>query len=93
MISASFPTLPGPAQSIIRRHSSCVGSPVPPPTVATIRDGKVKQTRVKIGTRRDGRVEIVDGLAGDDTVVTAGHLKIRDGVPVTIVNADANKGV
>ena len=61
--------------------------------VYTIKDGKVKQTKVRIGTRRDGRVEIVDGLAGEDTVVTAGHLKIRDGVPVTIVNAEANKGV
>jgi len=61
--------------------------------VYTIKDGKVKQTKVKIGTRRDGRVEIVDGLGSEDTVVTAGHLKIRDGAPVTVVNADANKGV
>lgn len=59
--------------------------------VYTVVDGKVKQTKVTIGTRRDGRVEIVDGLGSEDTVVTAGHLKIRDGVQVTVV-AD-NKGV
>ena len=28
-------------------------------------DGKAKQTKVTIGTRRDGRVEIVDGLAAE----------------------------
>jgi membrane fusion protein (multidrug efflux system) len=49
-------------------------------------DGKAKQTRVTIGTRRDGRVEIVEGLAKGDVVVTAGHQKIRDGAAVTIIN-------
>src|SRR4029078_3793774 len=37
------------------------------------------------GTRRDGRVEIVDGLSAGDQVVTAGQLKIRDGSAVSIV--------
>jgi membrane fusion protein (multidrug efflux system) len=49
-------------------------------------DGMVKQKPVKIGTRRDGRVEILEGLAKGDVVVTAGHQKIRDGAPVTIIN-------
>jgi membrane fusion protein (multidrug efflux system) len=40
-----------------------------------------------IGTRREGRVEIVEGLAAGDQVVTAGQLKIRDGTPVSVVNA------
>ncbi|MBI3452574.1 MAG: efflux RND transporter periplasmic adaptor subunit [Rhodospirillales bacterium] len=42
-------------------------------------------TRVRIGERRKGEVEIVDGLVAGDTVVTAGVLKIRDGVPVQIM--------
>jgi len=53
--------------------------------VFKIVDGKVKLTKVKIGTRREGRVEIVEGLTAGDQVVTAGQLKIRDGSPVTIV--------
>jgi membrane fusion protein (multidrug efflux system) len=53
--------------------------------VFKIVDGKAKLTKVKIGTRREGRVEIVEGLAAGDQVVTAGQLKIRDGSPVTIV--------
>jgi membrane fusion protein, multidrug efflux system len=55
--------------------------------VFKIVDGKVKLTKVVIGTRREGRVEIVDGLAAGDQVVTAGQLKIRDGTPVSVVNA------
>ena len=55
--------------------------------VFKIVDGKAKLTKVKIGTRREGRVEIVEGLAAGDQVVTAGQLKIRDGSAVTIVGA------
>jgi membrane fusion protein (multidrug efflux system) len=55
--------------------------------VFKIVDGRVKLTKVVIGTRREGRVEIVEGLAAGDQVVTAGQLKIRDGTPVSIVNA------
>lgn len=53
--------------------------------VFTIVDSKVRQTKVKIGTRRDGRVEIVEGLDADDVVVTAGQLKIHDGAAVSII--------
>lgn len=52
-------------------------------------DGKAKQIKVEIGTRRDGRVEIVKGLAQGDVVVTAGHQKIRDGAAVKIVDGPA----
>lgn len=58
--------------------------------VFTIVDGKVKLTKVTVGIRRDGRVEIIAGLAKDDIVVTAGHLKIRDGSAVTVI--DDGKG-
>jgi membrane fusion protein (multidrug efflux system) len=55
--------------------------------VFKIVDGKVHLTKVVTGTRRDGRVEIVEGLAPGDQVVTAGQLKIRDGTAVSVVNA------
>jgi membrane fusion protein (multidrug efflux system) len=47
-------------------------------------DGKAQRQRVEIGQRRDGKVEIVSGLAGSDVVVTEGHLKMRDGVAVNV---------
>ena len=49
-------------------------------------DGKVSRVKVEIGQRRDAKVEILRGLAPDDVVVTAGQLKLRDGVAVTIAN-------
>ena len=47
-------------------------------------DGKALRQKVEIGQRRDGRVEIVSGLSGDEVVVTEGHLKIRDGSAVRV---------
>lgn len=52
-----------------------------------IENDKAVETRVKIGDRRDGEVEIVEGLKGDATVVTAGQQRLRDGSPVEIVSA------
>jgi membrane fusion protein (multidrug efflux system) len=45
-------------------------------------DGKTVLTKVEIGVRRAGKVEITRGLSAGDVVVTAGHLKIQDGTPV-----------
>jgi len=47
-------------------------------------DGKVARVRIETGQRRDGKVEVVSGLKPGDTVVTAGQLKLRDGVNVAI---------
>ncbi len=41
---------------------------------------------VTTGVSRDGRIEITDGLAGGDRVVSAGLVKLRDGQKVTIDN-------
>ena len=47
-------------------------------------DGKATRTKVEVGQRRDGRVEVVKGVTPGDTIVTAGQLKLRDGTPVTL---------
>jgi membrane fusion protein (multidrug efflux system) len=47
-------------------------------------DGKAVRTKVAVGQRRDGKVEVVSGVAAGDVVVSAGQLKLRDGVPVAI---------
>src|SRR6185436_10712784 len=52
-------------------------------------DGKATRQKVEIGQRRDGKVEIVNGLDASDIVVTAGHLKVRDGTAVTIAEPPA----
>ena len=51
--------------------------------------GKALRQKVEIGQRREGRVEIVNGLGADDVVVTAGVIKLREGVPVSVANTQA----
>ncbi len=54
--------------------------------VYRIDDGKAVRVRVRTGLRRDGKVEIVEGLRGGDQVVTAGQLKLtRDATEVRVV--------
>jgi membrane fusion protein (multidrug efflux system) len=50
-------------------------------------DNKVKLTKVELGNRRPGEVEIVDGLSPGDVVVTEGQIKLRDGAPVMVMGA------
>jgi membrane fusion protein (multidrug efflux system) len=48
-------------------------------------DGKAALTKIRIGARLAGEVEVLEGLTPTDVVVTAGILKIRDGMPVGVV--------
>lgn len=50
--------------------------------VYKVQEGRAQRIKVDIGQRRDGRVEVVRGLSADETVVIAGQMKLRDGVPV-----------
>jgi membrane fusion protein (multidrug efflux system) len=52
-------------------------------------DGKTsaKTQPVKLGMRQPGQVEVVEGLAKGDKVVTAGVLKIGDGSPIQVIPA------
>ena len=54
-------------------------------------DGKVARVKIETGQRRDGKVEVIAGLVAGDTVVTAGQLKIRDGVSVRVAVSDEGK--
>ena len=50
-------------------------------------DGKALRSKVEVGQRRDGKAEVVNGVGPDDLIVTAGQLKLRDGVPVRVAGA------
>lgn len=62
------------------------------PRVFRVEEGKARAVTVQLGVRRDGRVEILEGLALGDTVITAGQLKVRDGMPVRPVG-DTQEGM
>lgn len=50
-------------------------------------DSKAVMTPVKLGLRRPGQVEILEGVNAGDLVVTDGQLKIRDGATVAVPSA------
>lgn len=47
-------------------------------------DGKAALTKVTVGIRRNAQVELREGVQPGDAIVTAGQMKLRDGVPVTV---------
>ncbi|HEX4885219.1 MAG TPA: efflux RND transporter periplasmic adaptor subunit [Casimicrobiaceae bacterium] len=53
-------------------------------------DGKAQRARVEVGQRRTGKVEVRSGVAAGDVIVTAGQVRLRDGMPVMIANRGAN---
>lgn len=48
-------------------------------------EGKAALTKITIGNRQPGQVEIIHGLNVDDIVVTEGQMKLRDGAPVMVM--------
>ena len=62
--------------------------------VFRIEAGKAIESRVKLGERRGAEVEILEGVLPNTQVVTAGQLKLRNGVAVEVVDAEraAKKG-
>ncbi|MFV2090922.1 MAG: efflux RND transporter periplasmic adaptor subunit, partial [Pseudomonadales bacterium] len=51
--------------------------------VYTIVDGHAEVLQVRTGIRRDGWIEVLSGLSENQTVITEGVIKVRDGSSVT----------
>ncbi|MGC1951700.1 MAG: efflux RND transporter periplasmic adaptor subunit [Gammaproteobacteria bacterium] len=57
--------------------------------VMVVGDGGIAQRRaIRIGARRPGEVEVVDGVAAGDQVITHGNDKIRSGQRVEVLALD-----
>ncbi|ARP96502.1 efflux RND transporter periplasmic adaptor subunit [Bordetella genomosp. 13] len=52
--------------------------------VYRVRDGRAERVEVTIGERREGRVEILTGVAAGDQLVVAGLQRLTDGAPVQV---------
>jgi membrane fusion protein (multidrug efflux system) len=55
--------------------------------VFVVKDGTVEKRQVRIGERRVGDVQVLEGLAAGDVVVTEGTQKLRDGSAATLQEA------
>ena len=57
--------------------------------VYTIEGEKATEIKVRLGQRKAGQVEVLEGLAAEATVVTAGHQRLRNGAAVEVITSDA----
>src|SRR5690606_41225492 len=57
--------------------------------VFSVRDGRAHRAEVTLGERRDGKVELLTGVAAGEPVVVAGFQRLTDGAPVEIVKPAA----
>ncbi|MEK7438745.1 MAG: efflux RND transporter periplasmic adaptor subunit [Pseudomonadota bacterium] len=55
--------------------------------------GKVQRVKVRIGLRRNAKVEVIEGLQSGDEVVTAGQLKLREGAAVKPLDSGPAAGI
>jgi len=55
-------------------------------------DSTVERRGIRIGARRAGEVEVLDGLAPGERVVTDGTLKLRPGAKVRVIAVDDGGG-
>jgi len=54
--------------------------------VYRVENGKAVETKVILGSRKAGSVEVKEGLEAGQIVVTAGHNRLRDGAAVDVVS-------
>jgi len=54
-------------------------------TVYTVQEGIAREVTVETGFQEGDRVEILDGLAGEDRVVVRGHLGLQSGTKVRVI--------
>lgn len=59
------------------------------PAVFTVRDGKAVRVAVELGYVDGAMIEVRNGLAEHEPVVTAGKVALREGSTVQVVGADA----
>ena len=58
--------------------------------VFVVRDGKAVRKAVQTGMRTEANVQITEGLAAGDVVITSGIQQLRAGIPVAIANPSAD---
>ncbi|GAB3358244.1 efflux RND transporter periplasmic adaptor subunit [Giesbergeria sinuosa] len=72
-----------PEEAIVPQGNAAIVWKFEPATDA--RSGQVRRTTVQLGLRRDGWVEVIQGLESGDSVVTAGQQRLqKDGAKVQL---------
>jgi membrane fusion protein (multidrug efflux system) len=86
-VSLTLGSLPGalliPEEAVVPRGGQSF--------VFRVVDGKAFMTAVELGARQPGVVQVVKGLGSADRVVTDGHQKLQNGMPVMDIGSSVGK--
>ena len=82
-------TVKGPERDAVLIPESAVVQRGEGALVYVVADNKARQVRVSLGKRLEGKVEVREGVAAGDVVVTAGNARLSDGAEVEVVSAAA----
>lgn len=82
-------TVKGPPRQAVLIPESAIVQRGQGALVYVVAEGKVRELRVSLGQRIDGKVEVRDGIAEGDEVVTAGNARLSDGAEVEVVSTAA----
>lgn len=58
-------------------------------TVYVIEDGVAHKREIRTGYTNRGRIEVVEGLEGGETIVVLGQTNLREGSTVTVINTES----
>ncbi|PZF77221.1 efflux transporter periplasmic adaptor subunit [Aestuariivirga litoralis] len=79
----------GPEREAVMVPESAVVQRAKGAMVYTLSGDKVTEVKVRLGKRVEGKVEVLDGIAAGDTVVTAGNAQLSNGAKVEVVSTAA----
>lgn len=86
-------TVKGPQeQNVVSVPESAVVARGGDSFVYRVENGRAVETKVRLGERKAGFVEVLEGLRVNAVVVTAGHQRLRNGSTVEILTTEAAKG-
>lgn len=57
--------------------------------VYVVQDGRAMEREIRIGERRDGELEVLSGLKGDEQIVVRGLQSLRNGIAVKLTPTNA----
>ncbi|MBW8886431.1 MAG: efflux RND transporter periplasmic adaptor subunit [Fibrobacteres bacterium] len=91
VLPGAFATIEVPLQTVesaLTVPSEALSADARGAKVFLFRGGKAEARPVQAGLRTDSLVQITNGLAAGDTVITSGVVQIRPGAPVTLAHVD-----
>lgn len=85
-------TVSGPEREAVMVPEAAIVQRAGGAVIYTLAGDTVKEVKVTLGKRVEGKVEVLEGIKPGDVVVTAGNAQLKDGAKVEVVSSAAANG-